>query len=263
MTTGVGRGDGGPAASPHPRSILAPNASPMTMAGTVTYLVGHDEVAVIDPGSAAESHLAAVGEAVRGARSVTILLTHDHPDHSTGALDLARRLNADVRSLADRSLHDGAVVATDHGALVVLATPGHCPDHVAFHWPAASAIFCGDLMMGGLDTAVVAAPEGSVGAYLQSLERLRRLSPETIYPSHGPPFTDPSDAIERYVRHRAEREEQVLAAVRAGARTPSRIADHVYGDSLDPRLRGFALGAIEAYLQHLHETDRLPDGVSP
>jgi glyoxylase-like metal-dependent hydrolase (beta-lactamase superfamily II) len=255
MTTGMGRGT--------PRSILAPNASPMTMAGTVTYLVGQLDVAVIDPGSAAESHLAAIGHAVRDARSVTILLTHDHPDHSTGALDLARRLDADVRALGDRSIRDGDVVPTDHGDLAALATPGHCPDHAAFHWPVASAIFCGDLMMGGLDTAVVAAPEGNIGAYLNSLERLRRLAPETIYPSHGPPFTDPAGAIDRYVRHREEREEQVLAAVSSGARTPADIADHVYGDSLDPRLRGFALGAIQAYLYHLHETGRLPDGVTP
>jgi glyoxylase-like metal-dependent hydrolase (beta-lactamase superfamily II) len=276
-----------------PRAILAPNASPMTMAGTITYLVGADHVAILDPGSADPRHLAAIAAAVGDADSATILLTHDHPDHATGARELAELLGAPaggrtgsgtgapaagprvaprgsraaglavpVRTLADGTLADGDAVPTDHGDLTVVATPGHCPDHAAFHWPAAAAVFCGDLMMGGLDTAVVAAPEGDVGAYLESLERLRALRPSVIYPAHGPPFTDPDGDIDRYVRHRREREAQVLAAVAAGARTADAITDRVYGDSIDPRLRDFARAAVVAYLRHLRETGRLPDDVS-
>jgi glyoxylase-like metal-dependent hydrolase (beta-lactamase superfamily II) len=260
-----------------PRAILAPNASPMTMAGTITYLVGAEHVAILDPGSADPAHLAAVAAAVGDADSATILLTHDHPDHATGARELAEllgartgaaaarpgaRLAAPVRTLADGTLADGDVVPTDHGDLVVVATPGHCPDHAAFHWPAAAAVFCGDLMMGGIDTAVVAAPEGDVGAYLVSLERLRALRPSVIYPAHGPAFRDPDADIDRYVRHRREREAQVLAAVAAGARTADAITDRVYGDSIDPRLRDFARAAVVAYLRHLRETGRLPDDVS-
>jgi glyoxylase-like metal-dependent hydrolase (beta-lactamase superfamily II) len=244
-----------------PRAILAPNASPMTMDGTITYIVGDDVLAIIDPGSAAESHLDAITSAAAGARSAAILLTHDHPDHSTGAIDLSRRLDAPVRTLADGSLRDGDVVPTDAGELVALATPGHSADHAAFHWPAAGAVFCGDLMMGGLDTAVVAAPEGSIGAYLASLERLRALRPATIYPSHGPPFADPAAALDRYVRHRTEREAQVLAALEAGARSTEEITNAVYGDALDPRLRGFAFAAVEAYVEYLRETNRLPAGL--
>jgi glyoxylase-like metal-dependent hydrolase (beta-lactamase superfamily II) len=267
-----------------PRAILAPNASPMTMAGTITYLVGIEHVAILDPGSADPAHLTAIAAAVGDAASATILLTHDHPDHATGAHELAELLgartgpsishaaappdapanapHAPVRTLADGTLADGDVVATDHGDLIAVATPGHCPDHVAFHWPAAAALFSGDPMMGGLDTAVVAAPEGDVGAYLVSLERLRALRPSVIYPAHGPPFTDPHADLDRYVRHRREREAQVLGAVAAGARTADAITDRVYGDSIDPRLRDFARAAVLAYLRHLRETGRLPDDVS-
>jgi glyoxylase-like metal-dependent hydrolase (beta-lactamase superfamily II) len=245
-----------------PRAILAPNASPMTMAGTITYLVGRDDVAIIDPGSADPSHLGALEAAVGDANSATILLTHDHPDHSTGAPDLGRRLGARVCSLADGTLQDGSRVATDEGDLVAVATPGHCADHAAFYWPAAAAVFCGDLMMGGLDTAVVAAPEGSVAAYLTSLERLRALAPVVIYPAHGPAFTDPDRAISSYIGHRLERERQVLAAIAGGATSVDMIADAIYGSALDPRLRGFAVSAVHAYLLHLRETGRLPDGVT-
>jgi glyoxylase-like metal-dependent hydrolase (beta-lactamase superfamily II) len=239
------------------RSFLAPNASPMTLDGTRTYVIGVRRVAILDPGSAADSHIEALARAVADADVVTILVTHDHPDHSTGAGTLAARLGTAVRSIAAGCLRDGDGIDTDEGEIVTLHTPGHCPDHAAFQWPAESAIFCGDLMMGGLDTAVVAAPEGDVGAYLESLERLRSLRPKVIYPSHGPEFTDPDSALTRYVEHRRQREAQVLDAIGAGASGVAAITDHVYGDALDPRLRSFAEAAVVAYLEHLRRTDRL------
>jgi glyoxylase-like metal-dependent hydrolase (beta-lactamase superfamily II) len=247
-----------------PRSILAPNASPMTLDGTITYLVGERRVAIIDPGCADRMHIDAIAAAAAAVReaAATILLTHHHPDHAAGALELGTLLQAPVLSLAAGTLHDGQAVSTDAGELVVLATPGHAPDHAAFHWPAADAIFCGDLMMGGLDTTVVGAPEGDLGAYLESLDRLRAARPRTIYPSHGPPFTDPDAALDRYVEHRAERERQVLVAVAAGARSVDAITDRVYGPALDEELRPFATAAVEAYLEHLRRDGRLPDGAT-
>lgn len=240
-----------------PRAVLAPNASAMTMAGTTTWIVGRSRAAVIDPGCAAASHLAALAHALEDARSVCILLTHDHPDHSAGAAELGERLRAPVLGPGGRALADGDRVETDEGALVAVATPGHTADHVAYHWPDAGAVFCGDLMMGGIDTAVVAHPEGDVGDYLASLHRLRALAPSIIYPAHGPPFEDPAAAIDRYVRHREERQAQVMAALEAGAASADAIADRVYGSALDPALRAFAVSAVRAYLAHLRRIGRI------
>jgi glyoxylase-like metal-dependent hydrolase (beta-lactamase superfamily II) len=242
-----------------PRQILAPNASAMTMAGTTTWIVGRSRAAVVDPGCAAESHLAAIEAELVGASAVTILLTHDHPDHIDGAAELGSRLGAELRGPGARAIADGEWIDTDEGGLVALLTPGHTPDHLVFHWPDARAIFCGDLMMGGLDTAVVAHPEGDVGAYLDSLHRIRRLAPRVIYPAHGPPFTDPDAAIARYVRHREERQAQVVAAIATGASSPDEIADRVYGNALDPGLRAFAVSAVRAYLAHLRRVGRIRD----
>lgn len=274
-----------------PRSFLAPNASPMTMDGTITYVVGRSIIAIIDPGSAAASHLDALAAVATEARRTVIIVTHDHPDHSTGALELAERTGAallgghagrktgpaaahgsdpksDAASGAQKNrgeaaraaggglLADGASVETDEGELVVVRTPGHAPDHISLHWPEASAVFCGDLMMGGLDTAVVAAPDGDIAAYLASLERLRKLRPSVIYPSHGPPFTDPGDAIDRYVRHREERLDQVRAALEAGDNEAASITDRIYGTSIDPALRPFAESAVAAYLTYLRPDTR-------
>ncbi|HEX7050920.1 MAG TPA: MBL fold metallo-hydrolase [Longimicrobiales bacterium] len=262
----------------------------MTLDGTRTYLVGERRLAVIDPGPALAAHLDAVVAAVVGAPAgggsadgpppdaapdvvlptrpsgrrgerddiiVEILVTHDHPDHAAGAAALAERLGAPVRAAAAGTLADGDRIATDAGELVAVATPGHTTDHIAFHWPAAAAVFCGDLLMGGQETALVAPPEGDLGAYLASLERVRALAPRVIHPAHGPSFTDPPAALDAYVRHRHERERQVLAALEAGATSVADIVAAVYGPALDPALRGAAGGAVRAYLEHLTREGRV------
>lgn len=240
-----------------PRSFLAPNASPMTMDGTITYVVGRGIVAIIDPGSADPSHLDTLADIAGEARRAVIIVTHDHPDHSTGARELAERTGAALLGgPAGPGPADGASVETDEGELVIVRTPGHAPDHISLHWPAASAIFCGDLMMGGLDTAVVAAPEGELGAYLDSLERLRSLDASVIYPAHGPPFTNPDEAIDRYVEHRQDRLRQVQAALDDGARDITTITDRIHGGSLSSGLRPFAEAAVEAYVAYLRATGR-------
>ena len=231
------------------RSVLARNASAMTLDGTRTYLVGEDAVAVIDPGPDLPSHIDALVAAAP--RPVAILLTHTHPDHAAGAASLAGRTGAPVRCIADDSLAEGDIIVTDGGALVTLHSPGHTPDHAAFHWPEQAVVFCGDLMMGGLDTALVAPPEGNLSEYLRSLERIRRLRPAVIVPAHGPPFEDSDAAIMRYIEHRQVRLRQVLSALGGGSLTTGGVAERVYGGTIPAELYGVATGAAEAYLRHL------------
>ncbi|HEX7088950.1 MAG TPA: MBL fold metallo-hydrolase [Longimicrobiales bacterium] len=239
------------------REILAPNASPLTLDGTRTYVVGRRRVVVIDPGPAASPHLDAVTAAVGEARVEAVALTHAHEDHAGGAAALAERLGAPLRSRAAGTLGDGDRLETDAGALEAVATPGHTPDHVAFHWPRGGAAFVGDLMLGGLETALVAAPEGDLGAYLASLERVRALGARVLYPAHGPPFTDPAAALDAYARHREERLRQVLAALERGAAGVGEIVDAVYGAGLAADLRGAAAASVVVYLEHLAAAGRV------
>lgn len=232
------------------RTLLAPNASAMTLDGTRTYVVGGRRVAVIDPGPDDSTHLEAIATATAGADTV-ILLTHQHPDHAAGADALGRLIRAPVRSAAAGTLDDGDVIPTDAGALHALATPGHTIDHVALHWPSESAIFVGDLMMGGLDTALVAPPEGNLADYLSSLDRLDALDAAVLYPAHGPAFTDAGAAIERYRLHRTNRLNQVRQALTAGARDRDALLTAVYGDQVPAELQDFARAALDAYVEFL------------
>lgn len=233
------------------RTVLAPNAAPLTLDGTRTRLVGRDRVVIIDPGSAEASHLDAIAGLVAGHAVSAVVVTHDHPDHVAGANELAERFGCAVRMARRRTLREGDRLDSDAGELVAVATPGHTPDHMALHWPAEAAVFCGDLMLGAHDTALVAPPEGRLGPYLASLERIRRLEPRVIHPAHGPSFDRPESALDRYVRHRELRLEQVRRALRDGAASYGELLGVVYGATLEPELERAATAALKAYLEHL------------
>lgn len=234
----------------------------MTLDGTRTYLVGRQRVAVIDPGPQLDEHMAAVADAVGDGIVVSVLLTHGHPDHAEGAAALGDRLNAPVQSAGALTLHHDAVISTDDGALRALATPGHTPDHFSFWWQAERAVFCGDLMMGGLDTALVAQPEGDLAEYLESLRTVACLQPLTIYPAHGEPFDDPRTAIGRYIVHREERIAQVVAGLKDGPLSAEALLHQVYGARLDPGLHAYAEAALAAYLAYLRNQARVRESAS-
>jgi glyoxylase-like metal-dependent hydrolase (beta-lactamase superfamily II) len=246
------------------RTLLAPNPSAMTLDGTRTYVVGRERVAIIDPGPAIEAHIAAIAAAVAealaamGAGVVTIALTHDHADHAEAASPLAERLGgARILAAVRGTLDEGTRIETDAGPLRALHTPGHSPDHFSFHLESEAAVFCGDLMAGGLDTSWVGAPDGDLDAYLGSLERLRALRPRVILPAHGEPVVEPTAAIDRYVAHRNDRERQVLAALARGAAPVAAIAEGVYGGTIPPELREYAAAATTAYLVRLERAGRV------
>jgi glyoxylase-like metal-dependent hydrolase (beta-lactamase superfamily II) len=226
----------------------------MTLDGTRTWLLGERHLVVIDPGPALAAHVQAIVQSAERAETTTILLTHDHPDHADAAAPLEAKLNAQVRAMVRGTLVDRMEIPTDAGPLIALHTPGHTPDHFAFHWPGGRALFCGDLMMGGLDTALVALPEGDLFDYLASLERLRAAQPQIIYPAHGDPIRDPVQAIDRYRAHRTTRLYQVQQALEAGARSVNDVADSVYGGTVPDSLRDAATGAAKAYLAYLERS---------
>jgi glyoxylase-like metal-dependent hydrolase (beta-lactamase superfamily II) len=234
------------------RWVRADNPSSMTLDGTRTYVIGRAQVAVIDPGPLLPQHMDAVADAVGSGVCVSVLLTHRHPDHAENAEAMARRLHTQVAQP-----QDGVEIMTDGGLLHAVATPGHTSDHVAFWHEASRSMFCGDLMMGGMDTALVAPPEGDLQEYLDSLEKVRALRPAVIYPAHGEPIHDSDAAIDRYVQHRLQRVEQVITALRAGPQSADELVSRIYGAELEDSLRAYAASAVEAYLLFLEHGGRV------
>jgi glyoxylase-like metal-dependent hydrolase (beta-lactamase superfamily II) len=224
--------------------VRAHNPSPMTLTGTNTWVVGRDPAWVIDPGPELPEHLDAVAAevAARGGAG-GVALTHDHADHSAGARGLAGRLGAALTEARD--LADGDTL----GPFSVLAVPGHADDHVVF--VAGPAAFTGDAVLGEGSVFV----SGRLREYLDGLRRLRELPLEVICPGHGDEVWDPAAKLDRYLAHRAMREERLVAALAAGVRGEDALLDAAWPDA-PPAVRAFAALSLRAHLEKLREEGR-------
>jgi glyoxylase-like metal-dependent hydrolase (beta-lactamase superfamily II) len=246
--------------------VLAPNASPMTLDGTNTWVLaepGSELAVVVDPGPLHEGHLRAVLDQVErdGRRVAATLLTHGHPDHAEGAARFAELSGSGVRALdpalrlGDEGLRHGQVLEVGGLELRVVGTPGHTSDSLCFQLPADGALLTGDTVL-GRGTTVVAHPDGRFGDYLDSLRRLRTLAAghgvRTVLPGHGPVLADALGTVEYYLAHRANRLAQVETAVEGGCRTPAEVVARVYAD-VDRSLWPAAEWSVRAQLEYLRE----------
>lgn len=244
---------------PDLRVICAPNPSPMTGAGTNTYLLGDARLVVIDPGPEDATHLAAIRAAIGSAEVAAILVTHAHRDHSplarrmaaaTGAPVLAygdagagrsARMEAlaraglsgggegvDAAFRPDQVLADGAEIMLEGAGIRAIWTPGHFGNHLCFAWR--GAVFSGDHVMGWSST-FVSPPDGDIGAYMRALDRLEGEGARVLYPGHGAPVADPAGRIAELRAHRLAREAAILAALAEGAADIPAIVRRVYADT--------------------------------
>ena len=248
--------------------VLAHNPSAFTYYGTQTYLLGEDELAVVDPGPDLDAHVEALIAAIGGRHVAAICCTHTHRDHSPAARLLAEATGAPIIGCAalaletvgpradaafdgdyrpDKVLADGESIEIDGQPLTAVATPGHTSNHLCFAF--GDALLTGDHVM-GWSTTVVVPPDGDMAAYMASLHKLRERDNRIYYPAHGPPVTNPAQYLRGLIGHRMQREKQILRLV---AETPREIPDIVARayPGLDPRLVTAAGGSVHAHLLDL------------
>lgn len=268
---------------PGVRRILAPNPSPMTFWGTNTYLVGTDQVAVIDPGPLDQSHFEAIKAATRGGAAVShVVVTHSHVDHSIGAPELARQLNVPtvgfgpatkgMSSLMKRLteeglesggegvdftfepeiiLEDGDTLSGNGWTLEAIWTPGHLSNHICLAF--GDAVFTADHVMDWA-TSIVSPPDGDVGAFLASCEKLLKRNDRIYYPGHGDPVTNPAQRTQWLIDHRKSREHQILDLLTDKNMTPDEMVAVMYSD-VPKSLHGAAKRNVFAHLIDLFERE--------
>ncbi len=276
------------AVSPLIRRVICNNGGPFTFTGTCTYIVGHGRVAVIDPGPDEPGHLDVLAEALRGETVSHIVVSHTHRDHSPGARALraltgaaivgcqphraARELalgeinrldaSADHDHMPDAGMNEGDSISGPGWSLSAVATPGHTANHLAFAIPEENALFSADHVM-AWSTSIVAPPDGSMSAYLASLEKLKARTEAIYWPGHGGPVREPSRFVRALMTHRRMREASILNRVAQGDRLIEQIVPAIY-ENLALALHGAAALSTFAHLEDLVERGlvRCDDGAA-
>jgi len=212
--------------SPLVRRITAPNGGLMTGYGTNTYLVGNEEIAVVDPGPAIDSHIEAILSEARG-RIKWVLVTHTHPDHSpaaraiieaTGAKPMGSVLSPDdghqdISFAVDKNIRHGDRLTTAEFTLEALFTPGHVGNHFCYLLKEENLLFAGDHLMDGVSVVII-PPSGDLKDFMDSLNLLKNFAIDAIAPAHGMIMDKPQDEIDTLIRHRQFREQKVITALR-------------------------------------------------
>ena len=258
--------------------LTAPNAGPFTFHGTNTYLIGTRELVVIDPGPDDERHFAALMAAIADRPVSAIAVTHTHADHSPLARRLKQQTGAEIvgcaphfgaRPLADgevnlldasadrahapdRILDDGHAIDTECGPLAAVATPGHTANHLCFALDQAGVLFSGDHVM-AWSTSIVAPPDGAMGAYMASLDRLIARDDRIYLPGHGGPVRTPGRFVRAIRSHRRMRSRAIVERIAKGDHTIAEIVAAIYA-GIDPCLHGAGALSVFAHLEELVET---------
>ena len=253
--------------TPLVRRITAGNSGIFTGPGTNTYLIGNDEVTVIDPGPALPAHIEAITQTSSHIKQ--ILLTHTHPDHSPGTKLLQDKIGVPVFALitesskdqdttftTERILSDGETLTSKDYTIEVIHTPGHASNHLCYLLKQEKLLFTGDHIMDG-STVVISPPDGNMQEYIDSLLKLKKYDLNKIAPGHGELMDDPYTAVEWIVQHRMERESKVIETLQLQKSGDlDTLVRDVYSD-VDPILHPIAKWSLESHLIKL-----INDGVA-
>lgn len=260
--------------SPGIRRVIADNPSPFTFHGTGTYILGHGQVAVVDPGPTDPAHIAAILGATEGETITHLLVTHTHMDHSPGCRLLREYTDArtygygphggdriaagvqveeggDMDFAPDVLVRDGDVVEGDGWSVVCVHTPGHTSNHVCYAYGHERALFSGDHVM-GWSTSVISPPDGHMGSYMASLRKLLERDDTVYWPTHGPPITNPALHVEAFIEHRDEREGQIRHCLAAGVGRIGDMVESMYAD-VPRHLHAAAARSVLAAIEYLVE----------
>lgn len=259
--------------SPLIRRVVAKNPSAFTYKGTGTYIIGHGDVAVIDPGPMLNEHVDALLRALEGETVSHILITHTHSDHSPAAKPLKALAGAetygfgphgsgqqtrddvqveedgDMDFVPDVEVGHGDIIEGDGWTIECVYTPGHTSNHMCFALQEEKALFTGDHVM-GWSTSIVSPPDGNMEQYMASLHLLLTRDDEIYWPTHGPAITDPKPFVRSFIAHREDRERQIMEQLAAGRTRIQDMVPVMYA-AVDKKLYPAAARSVLAHMEHL------------
>ena len=254
------------------KRLLAKNPSPFTFYGTGTYIIGHDDLAVIDPGPLIESHIFNLLKLLKRAKKVSLFITHTHADHSPAARVIKENIDCtsygygpykrkkfdtnfeeghDLTFKPDIYLNDGELVNGNGWTIRAIHTPGHTSNHMCYGLEEQLILFTGDHIM-GWSTTVIVPPDGNMTSYIESLKKVLNYKYKIFYPTHGGPITKPRQFVNALIAHRLMRQTQIINELSKNNLTIKEMVSKFY-KTTDKRLWPAAEKSILANLLSLKD----------
>ena len=264
--------------SPLIRRVVARNPSAFTFYGTGTYIIGHGEVAIIDPGPDLADHVQALLNALSGETISHLLVTHTHRDHSPACRAIQAEMDVktyaygphgagkleqgveveeggDMDFMPDVEIRHGDIIEGKGWSMECVYTPGHTSNHICFQLREEKTLFSGDHVM-GWSTSVISPPDGDMGDYMSSLQLLLERDDERYWPTHGPCIDNPKPFVQAFIEHRREREEQILQCLKDGITTIQAMVPIMYRE-LPKNLYPAAARSVFAAVIYLLEQNKI------
>ena len=264
--------------SPLIRRVTARNPSGFTFHGTNTYIIGHGDVAVLDPGPLLDEHVEALKQLLADETVNHLLVTHTHMDHSpsvaplkefwqarsygygphgAGKLEEGVQIEAggDMNFEPDVRITDGDQIQGNDWTIECVYTPGHTSNHICFALLEEKALFTGDHVM-GWSTSVIGPPDGDMTSYMESLEKLLQRDDKVYWPAHGTCIHDVKNFVSAFIEHRLGRERQILECLQAGYTNITTMVPVMYIDT-DPRMYGAAARSVLAAMIRMVDTGQV------
>ncbi|XP_050530713.1 endoribonuclease LACTB2 [Daktulosphaira vitifoliae] len=250
--------------------VLGCNPSLYTLQGSNTYIVGtgHSRI-LIDSGEPnIPEYIKNLKETMEKYKFKIehIIVSHWHEDHIGGVkniLDMISnkneckvwKLHPENEKLREYNfpinfMKDHQEFHTEGATLKIYHTPGHTTDHVVIFLDEEKALFSADCVLGEGTTIFE-----NLEDYMKSLNLILQLNPAVIFPGHGSVIQNPIRHVNNYIRHRVEREKQIIQMLRdhpLQAMTKSDIVNKIY-ESIPKGLLKVADRGIEQHLIKLQK----------
>jgi glyoxylase-like metal-dependent hydrolase (beta-lactamase superfamily II) len=215
---------------------------------------GNKACALIDSGWGDKEEVDAIGDQINSTKLPlgAIVITHKHPDHEGGVPKL-RELYPGIPVVGiNRREFDGwKKIDLGGRRLTVIGAPGHTADSKYVFDSETRALFTGDNVLGDLTADIE-----FMGEYMDGLGSLVSLQPNVICPGHYEAIYGATSAVQEVLRHRQEREAQVLGSLSRRSSTLDQLFDRIYGEAYKSK-RTFATLQIVAHLVKLLEEGKV------
>ncbi|TRM88270.1 MBL fold metallo-hydrolase [Sulfolobus sp. C3] len=168
------------------------------------------------------------------------------------------RFNEIIKGVNFITVKDGDKIEINGTRAEILWTPGHTVGHICLMYD--HSLFCGDHILPDItpNASILRKDDNPLKAYLNSLEKIKSLNVDVIYPAHGKAFSNVKERIREIIGHHDKRLDEIIKIIRDKRKAnayeiATGISWYKKWDELSSFDKQLALGETMSHLKYLVE----------